>query len=167
MPAMKSDANPIPEAPGTVIPYLCIKDAASAIAFYKNAFGAAETMARITDSTGRVGHAEIRIGGSTIMLADEHPEHGFRSPQSLGAAHMLFFVNVPDVDAMVKRAVAAGGTLTRPVANQFYGHRTGEITDPFGYRWTLSTRIEDVPEEELLRRAAAEEQRRKAAGAPR
>jgi PhnB protein len=136
-----------------VIPYLCIKGAAQAIEFYKAAFGARERMARITDGSGRVGHAEIEIGESTLMMADEHPEHTFVSPQTLGGAHMQFVVNVSDVDAMVKRAVGAGGRLTRPVANQFYGHRSGEITDPFGYRWTLSTKIEDLTDEEIQRRA--------------
>ncbi len=138
-----------------VTPYLCIKGVAQAIDFYKRAFGARETMARITDASGRVGHAEIEIGGSTLMMADEHPEHKFLSPPTLGGAHVQFVVNVPNADDMVKRAVDAGGTLTRPIANQFYGHRTGEITDPFGYRWTLSTKIEDVSDEELQRRAKA------------
>ena len=138
-----------------VIPYLCIKGVARAIEFYTRAFGAREQGARITDANGRVGHAEISIGGSTLMMADEHPEHRFVSPQTLGGAHLQLFVTVPDVDAMVERAVAAGGALTRPIADQFYGHRTGEITDPFGYRWTLSTKIEDVSEEELQRRAKA------------
>ena len=139
----------------TVIPYLCIKGVPQAIDFYKKAFGARETMARITDATGRVGHAEIEIGGSTLMMADEHPEHKFVSPPTLGGAHMQFVVNVPNVDDMVKRAVDAGGTLTRPIANQFYGHRTGEITDPFGYRWTLSTKLEDLTDDEIQRRAKA------------
>jgi PhnB protein len=138
-----------------VVPYLCIKGAAQAIDFYKAAFGARETMARIADASGRVGHAEIEIGGSRLMMADEHPEHGFVSPTTLGGAHVLLFVTVPDVDASVQRAVAAGGRLTRPVADQFYGHRNGEISDPFGYRWTLSTKIEDVSDEELQRRAKA------------
>jgi PhnB protein len=144
-----------------VIPYLCVKDAAKAIDFYEQAFGARETFARITHSTGRVGHAQIQIGDSTIMMADEHPEIGFVSPQTLGRAHMLFVVNVLDVDAMVSRAVAAGGTLTRPVTNQFYGDRIGEITDPFGYRWTLSTHVEDVSEEEMQRRAAEHERKQR------
>ncbi len=148
----------------SVVPYLCIKNAASAIDFYKKALGATETFARITDSTGRVGHAEIQIGASTIMLADEHPEMGFVSPQALGGSHMMFFVSVPDVDARVDRAVSAGGKLTRPLENKFYGHRSGEITDPFGYRWTLSTKVEDVSEEEMLRRAAEEEQKRRKTG---
>ncbi len=139
----------------TVIPYLCIRGVAQAIDFYKQAFGARERGARIVDGSGRVGHAEIEIGDSTLMMADEHPEHKFVSPQTLGGAHLQLFVDVPDVDSMVSRAVAAGGRLTKPVANQFYGHRTGEITDSFGYRWTLSTKIEDLSEEELQRRAKA------------
>ena len=157
---MSLQTSTLPDTPGTVIPYLIIKGAARAIDFYKQAFGAKETYARITDSIGRVGHAEIRIGGSTIMLADEHPEIGAVSPQSLGGSPMSFFVSVPDVDATVKYAVAAGGRLSRPLENKFYGHRSGEITDPFGYRWTLSTKVEDVSEEEVLRRAAEEEKRR-------
>jgi PhnB protein len=153
---MSSSVNPVPE----VIPYLCIRGAAKAIEFYANAFGARETFTRITDSTGRVGHAEIQIGASTIMLADEHPERGFVSPPTLGGAHMQFFVSVPDADAAVSRAVGAGGRLTRPVQNQFYGHRSGEITDPFGYRWTLSTKVEDVSDDEMRRRAAEAEKQR-------
>jgi PhnB protein len=146
----------------TVTPYLCIKDAAKAVEFYARAFGAVEPGVRITDSTGRIGHTEIRIGDSRIFIADEHPELGFRGPLSLGGAHVLFVVAVPDVDAMVRRAVEAGGTLTRPLEDQFYGDRTGEITDPFGYRWTLSTHIRDVSDEELQRGAAEREQQRKA-----
>ena len=155
---MSEQANLVSE----VIPYLCIKGAAKAIDFYKQAFGPKETFARITDSTGRVGHAEIQIGGSTIMLADEHPGIGVVGPPTLGGSPVSFMVNVPDVDAIVGRAVAAGGALTRPVENRFYGHRNGEITDPFGYRWTLSTRVEDLSEEEILRRAADEETKREA-----
>jgi PhnB protein len=147
---MSTPASPAPE----VIAYLCLRGAAKAIEFYVAAFDARETFTRITDPTGRVGHAEIQIGASRIMLADEHPEHGFVSPLTLGGAHMQLFVSVPDADAAVQRAVAAGGRLTRPVQNQFYGHRSGEITDPFGYRWTLSTKIEDVSDGEMQRRAA-------------
>ena len=143
-----------PAAVFVVTPYLCIRDAAKAIDFYVSAFGARETFKRITDPTGRVGHAEIQIGATTIMLADEHPEHGFVSPLTLKGAHMQLFVAVADADAAVRRAVAAGGRLTKPVQDQFYGHRNGEITDPFGYRWTLSQKTEDVPDDELQRRAA-------------
>jgi PhnB protein len=147
---MSTPVSPVPE----VVAYLCLRGAAKAIEFYVAAFDARETLTRITDPNGRVGHAEIQIGASRIMLADEHPEHGFVSPLTLGGAHMQLFVSVPDADAAVRRAVAAGGRLTRPVQNQFYGHRSGEITDPFGYRWTLSTKIEDVSDEEMQRRAA-------------
>jgi PhnB protein len=147
----------------TVIPYLCIENAAGAIDFYAKAFGAVESGARITDSTGRIGHTEIRIGDSTLYIADEHPEFGFRGPLALGGAHVLFMLDVPDVDAMVARAVDAGGRLTRPVEDQFYGDRTGEVTDPFGYRWTLSTHLRDVSAEELQRGAAERERQRKAA----
>lgn len=157
---MTPTPDPVPQGAHTVIPYLCLKGAANAIDFYKRVFGATEPGARITDSTGRVSHAEIRIGDSTVMLADEHPELGFRSPLSLGGSPVLLMLNVPDVDAMVVRAVDAGGRLTRPVENQFYGSRTGEITDPFGYRWYLSTHVEDVAEDELLRRAAEREKAR-------
>jgi len=144
-----------------VIPYLAIRDAAKAIDFYVKAFGARETFKRITDSTGRIGHAEIQIGASTIMLADEHPELGFVSPLTLTGAHMQFFVAVDDADEAVRRAVGAGGRLTKPVQNQFYGHRSGEVTDPFGYRWTLSTKVEDVTDDEMQRRAAAVEKARR------
>jgi len=159
---MSPQTSPLPDTPDTVIPYLIIKNAAQAIDFYKQAFGARETYARITDSLGRVGHAEIRIGGSTIMLADEHPEIGCVSPQTLGGSPLSFVVNVPDVDTSVKHATAAGGTLSRPLENKFYGHRSGEITDPFGYRWTLSTKVEDVSEDEIQRRAAEEEKKHRA-----
>src|SRR5262245_30384249 len=149
-----------------VTAYLIIKGAAQAIEFYRRAFGAVESYPRITDATGRVGHAEITIGNSPVMLADEHPEIGALSPQTLGGCPVLFVVSVPDVDAMVAQAVAAGGRLTRPVENQFYGDRTGEITDPFGYRWSLSTHVEDVPDDELRRRAG-ERERARAAERPR
>ena len=145
-----------------VIPYLYIKGAARAIDFYTRAFGARETYARITDGGGRVGHAEITIGASTLYLADEHPEINVVSPATLGGSHMSFVINVPDVDAMVKRAVDAGGRLSRPVETKFYGHRSGEISDPFGYRWAISTRVEDLSEEEIQRRAKAEEAKRRA-----
>ena len=115
----------------TVNAYICVHDAAAAIEFYTNAFGATEVGPRITDAKGRVSHAQITLGESTVMLADEHPEKGFVGPRTLGGTPVLFMLNVPDVDARVGRAVAAGGRLTRPVADQFYGDRTGEITDPF------------------------------------
>ena len=146
----------------SVIPYIIVKGGSDAIDFYKRAFGATESYPRITDSTGRVGHAEITIDHSKVMLADEHPEIGARSPETIGGCPVLFMLNVPDVDAMVAQAIAAAGRLTRPVENQFYGDRTGEVTDPFGYRWYLSTHVEDVPDDELRRRAAEREKARAA-----
>jgi PhnB protein len=157
---MTSTVKPVLDGTHTIVAYICVKGAAAAIDFYRKAFGATEIMARIADGTGRIGHAEIRIGDSVVMMADEHPEHGFLSPQTLGGCPVLFMVNIPDVDAMVARAVAAGGRLTRPVENQFYGSRTGEIIDPFGYRWYLSTHVENVSEEEIVRRAAEGEKSR-------
>jgi len=161
---MTTNVKPVPDGTHTINAYICVKGAADAIDFYKRAFGATEVMARITDGTGRIGHAEIKIGDSLVMMADEHPEMGFVSPQSLGGCPVLFMINIPDVDAMAARAVAAGGRLTRPVENQFYGNRTGEITDPFGYRWYLSTHVEDVSEEEIARRHAERDKSRAAAG---
>jgi PhnB protein len=151
---MSTKVKPVPEGVHTLQAYLCLKDAARALDFYKQAFGATETMARITDKSGKIGHAEIRIGDSVLMIADEFPEHRFRSPQSLGGCPVLFVLNVEDVDAAVERAVAAGAKLTRPVADQLYGDRTGEIEDDFGYRWHVSTHVEDVSEEEMQKRAA-------------
>ena len=150
----------------SVVAYLIVKGAAEAIEFYKGAFGAMESYPRITDATGRVGHAEITIGRSPVMLADEHPEIGALSPETIGGCPVGFVLNVPDVDATVAQAVAAGGRLTRPVENQFYGDRTGEITDPFGYRWHLSTHVEDVPDDELRRRATQREKARAAERQP-
>jgi PhnB protein len=103
---------------------------------------------------GRIGHAEIRIGDSTIMLADENPEMGAKSARTLGGSPISLMVYVEDVDARVAQAVAAGARLTRPVANQFYGDRTGGVEDPFGYHWYLATHVEDVPPDELEKRAA-------------
>ena len=138
-----------------VIPYLYIKGAAKAIEFYTRAFGARETYARITDGDGRVGHAEITIGASTLMLADEHPEIDARGPQHYGGSPVSILLYVDDVDALFKQAVAAGGTEVRPVTDQFYGDRSGTLKDPFGHSWHLSTHKEDVSQEELNRRMAA------------
>jgi PhnB protein len=151
---MSTNVRPIPEGVHTLQVYLCIKDAAQAIDFYREAFGATETMERIRDKSGRIGHAEIRIGDSVLMIADEFPEHRFRSPQSLGGCPVLLVLNVKDVDRAVERAVSAGAKLTRPVADQFYGDRTGEVEDRFGYRWHISTHVEDLSEEEMQKRAA-------------
>ena len=145
--------KPIPEGYHSVTPYLIVDNAAQALEFYKKALGAVELM-RMPAPDGRIGHAEIKIGDSPVMLADEFPGMGARSARTLGGSPISLMVYVEDVDARVAQAVAAGAKLVRPVANQFYGDRTGGIDDPFGYHWYLATHIEDVPPDELSRRAA-------------
>jgi len=142
----------IPDGYQTATPYLIIAGAAAAIDFYKRAFGATEMM-RMVDPNGRIGHAEIRIGDSVIMLADEHPEMGYRSPRSLGGSSVSILLYLADVDAVFARAVAAGARAQRPVIDQFYGDRSGTLEDPFGHVWTVATHVEDVPAEEIQRRA--------------
>ena len=151
---MSEKVKPIPEGYGTVTPYLIVDGAARAIEFYRQAFGAEETF-RMEGPGGKVGHAEIKIGDSHVMLADEHPEMGARGPQSFGGSPISLVLYVEDVDATVSRAVEAGAKLTRPVANQFYGDRTGGVEDPFGHAWYVATHVEDVSEEEMKKRAAA------------
>jgi PhnB protein len=151
---MASSAKAVPEFRATITPYLSVKGAAAAIEFYEKAFGASEVF-RIMQPDGRVGHAELNIGGAKIYLADEFPEIGFRSPESLGGSPVDIHLDVPDVDESARRMVAAGGTVVRPVADQFYGDRSGHFRDPFGYTWTLSTRKEEVSPDEMRRRAAA------------
>jgi PhnB protein len=143
-----------PAAYHTVVPYLIIKGAAAAIDFYKQVLGAVEGM-RILGPDGCVGHAEIKIGDSTIMLADEFPNMGYRGPKSLGGTPVNVLVYVPDADATFNRAIAAGAEVVRPVANQFYGDRSGMFLDPFGHSWSVATHVEDVPHDELMKRAAA------------
>ena len=151
---MTSRVKPIPEGYHTATPYLIVRDAARAIEFYKKAFGAKELM-RMADPSGKIGHAEIKIGDSPIMLADEVPEMGHRSPESLGGSPVSILLYVEDVDAVFNQAVAAGAKVQRPVADQFYGDRTGGVTDPFGHVWYVATHIEDVSPEEMRKRAAA------------
>jgi PhnB protein len=146
--------NPIPDGYRTVTPYLIIKGAAEAIEFYKRAFGATELL-RMADPQGRVGHAEIKIGDSVIMLADEQPAMGYRGPRSLGGSSVSILLYLEDVDAVFERAVRAGARAQRPVADQFYGDRSGTLEDPFGHVWTVATHVEDVPAEEMQRRAEA------------
>ena len=143
--------QPIPSGYSGVTPYLIVRGATRALEFYKKAFGAIEVL-RMPAPGGKIGHAEIKIGDSHVMLADESPEH--RSARTLGGSPISLMVYVPDVDAQVAQAVAAGGKLVRPVADQFYGDRTGGIDDPFGYHWYLATHVEDVPPAELEKRAA-------------
>jgi PhnB protein len=145
--------KPVPEGYHSVTPYLVCHDAAGAIDFYRQVFGAEELM-RMPSPGGKVGHAELRIGDSTIMLADEHPEVGARSPRTVGGTPVSLMVYVPDVDATFKKALGAGATQDRPLENQFYGDRSGGITDPFGHQWTIATHVEDVPPDEMARRAA-------------
>jgi PhnB protein len=149
-----SKAKPVPEGYHTATPYLIIKDAAKAIEFYKKAFGAKEMM-RMSQPDGRIGHAEIKIGDSPIMLADEFPEMGARSPQSLGGSPVSILLYVENVDAFAKQAVTAGTKVVRPVKDQFYGDRSGSFEDPFGHQWHIATHVEDVAPEEMHKRAAA------------
>jgi PhnB protein len=147
-------AKPIPDGYHTATPYLIIQGAARAIKFYKEAFGAKEVL-RLADPSGKVGHAEISIGDSLIMLADEHPEMGFRSPQSLGGSPVGIHLYVKDVDSLVIQAVTAGATVLRAVQDQFYGDRSGTLVDPFGHVWTIATHKEDVSPEEIEKRFKA------------
>ena len=145
--------KPIPDGYHSVTPYLILHDATAALEFYKKAFGAVELL-RMPAPGGRIGHAEIKIGDSPVMLADENLEINARSARTIGGSPISLMVYVPNVDAVVAQAVAAGGKLVRPVADQFYGDRTGGIDDPFGYHWYLATHVEDVPPGELEKRAA-------------
>ena len=152
---MTAAVKAIPEGYHTVTPYLILSGAGDAIAFYKKAFGAEEVM-RIDGPGGRIGHAEIKIGDSRLMLADEHPEIGALSPKTVGGSPVSIHLYVEDVDRAIERAVAAGANLVRPVADQFYGDRVGGIEDPFGYRWFIATHKEDLTIDEIQRRAAAQ-----------
>lgn len=146
--------KPIPDGYHAITPYLIVDGAARAIEFYKRAFDAKELM-RIPAPNDRVGHAEIKIGDSVIMLADEHPEMDARAPGHLGGTPVSLLLYVTDVDRQFKQAIGAGGTEVRPVADQFYGDRSGTLKDPFGHSWHLSTHKEDVSPEEINRRMAA------------
>jgi PhnB protein len=143
----------VPKGYHTATPYLIVNDGAAALEFYKRAFRAKEVM-RMAAPGGKIGHAEIKIGNSRIMLADEHPEIGARSPEAFGGSPVSIMIYVKDVDAVVKKAVDAGATVTRPVEDKFYGDRTGSLTDPFGHTWHVATHKEDLSMEELQRRAA-------------
>lgn len=147
-------ARPIPEGYHTATPYLIIQGAANAIEFYKKAFGATELM-RMAGPGGKVMHAEIKIGDSPIMVADEFPEMGVRGPQALGGSPVSIFLYVEDVDALAKQAIAAGAKELMPVQDQFWGDRYGKLQDPFGHVWDIATHKEDVAPEEIYKRAAA------------
>jgi PhnB protein len=146
--------KPIPDGYHTATPYLIIKNAGAALDFYRRAFGAVELM-RLVAPTGEVGHAEIRIGNSVIMLADEMPQLGFRSPLALGGSPVSILLYLENVDERFKQAVDAGAKVVRPLQDQFYGDRSATLEDPFGHVWTVATHIEDVSPEEINRRAEA------------
>jgi len=150
---MSSNVKPIPEGYHTVTPYLIIKGATDAIDFYKTAFGAKELFRM--DHDGKIGHAEIKIGDSPIMLADESPEMGHKSPQTLGGSPISILLYVEDVDALFNQAVAAGRKVDRPLEDKFYGDRGGSLTDPFGHIWHIATHKEDVTPEEMEKGMAA------------
>jgi len=153
--SQKQNVKPIPPGFHTVTPSLVLKDAARAIEFYKKAFGAEEVM-RMPGPGGRgVMHAEIRIGDSTIFLGDEWPGYDCKSPESLGGSSGALHLYVADVDAAVKRAIAAGAKETMPIADMFWGDRYGKVQDPFGHTWGLATHTEDLSPEEIDRRAQA------------
>lgn len=145
--------QPIPDGYHAVTPYLIVKGGVEAIEFYKKAFGAKEVL-RMMQPDGTVGHAEIKIGDSIIMLADERPEIGARSPQNYGGTPVTIHLYVENVDGIFSQAVAAGAKVLRPLQDQFYGDRSGGVEDPFGHAWYIATHVEDVPPEELKKRAA-------------
>jgi PhnB protein len=144
----------IPEGYHTVSPYLAVDDAARAIDYYVSAFGAKEVV-RMEAPGGSIGHAELEVGDSRIMLSDPFPQASTRPPKELGGTSVSVFMYVEDVDAVVKQAVDAGATVTMEVADQFWGDRFGAITDPFGHVWSIATHVEDVPPEEMAERAKA------------
>jgi PhnB protein len=150
---MASTVKPIPDGYHTATPYMICKPAAEAIEFYKKAFGAVEVM-RMAGPDGRIGHAEIKIGDSHIMLADEHPEMSIYSPQHYGGSPVSVLLYVGNADATVSAAVAAGAKITRPLKDEFYGDRAGNIVDPFGHQWYIHTHIKDVSPEEMQNAAA-------------
>lgn len=137
-----------------VYAYLRLHDTAAAVDFYTRAFGAKELF-RLVEPSGRVGHAEVKIGAVTIMLSDEYPEYNIRGPRSIGGTSVSIHIHASDVDRLFEQAVAAGATVVRPLTNQFYGERSGTVRDPFGHEWLLGGHIEDVTPEEMQRRYTA------------
>ena len=147
--------NYIPQGYHTATPYLIVHNAKEALSFYQRAFGAKEVERHEDPTTGKIMHSEIEIGDSRIAVADEHPQMGIKSAKTLGGTPVSILLYVPDVDAVVGQAIKAGATLTRPVADQFYGDRSGGVTDPFGHSWYVHTHKEDVSAEEMERRMKA------------
>ncbi len=150
---MNGNVKPIPDGYPVLTPYLIVHDGAAAISFYERVFGAKLRM-RLGGPEGKVGHAELQIGNALVMLADEHPQMGAKSPRTIGGSPVILHLYVENVDEVVQRAVEAGATIVRPVENAFYGDRTGTVTDPFGHSWSIATHVEDVSPEEIERRAA-------------
>jgi PhnB protein len=146
--------KPIPDGYSSVTPYLVVNGAAQALDYYKKAFGANELM-RFDGPDGKIMHAEMQIGNARVMLADESPEMGHKSPQSLGGSGTGLMLYVDQVDKTFERAIAGGAKVMKPVENQFYGDRSGSLTDPFGHVWTVATHVEDVSEGEMQRRMEA------------
>ena len=146
-----SKTHYIPKGYNTVTPYLVIKGAAKAIDYYKSVFGATVAV-RMDGPDGKVGHAELQIGDSRFMLADENPQMGHRSAETIGASPVSLYVYLPDCDKIVQKAVATGAKILRPVADQFYGDRSGFIQDPFGHLWGIATHVEDVSDAEMKER---------------
>jgi PhnB protein len=146
--------KPVPDGYRSITPYVIVRGGVAAIAFYQKVFGARLRM-KLDAPGGKIGHAELEIGDSLVMLADEHPEMGALAPPTIGGTPVGLHVYLADVDAVAAKAIAAGATLKRPVADQFYGDRLGSIVDPFGHLWHISTHIEDVSPDEIARRAAA------------
>jgi PhnB protein len=142
---------PVPFAVHEVFPYLRLRDAGAALDFYKRAFGATELF-RLTEPSGRIGHAEIKLGPATVMLSDEYPEYGMVGPQSLHGTTVTLHLHVDNADAWIARAVAAGAELVRPATDAFYGERSGSVRDPFGHEWLLGHSIESVSTDEMQRR---------------
>jgi PhnB protein len=148
-----ANVKPIPDGYPRVTPYLHVDGASTAIDFYSKVFGATERM-RMPSPGGKVGHAELEIGDSLIMLADEFPEMGVLGPKAIGGTPVTLGLYVEDVDDVFDRAIAEGAVSVRPVENQFYGDRAGQLEDPFGHRWSVATHVEDVPPDEMAKRAA-------------
>jgi len=148
-----ADVKPIPEGYHSLTPYLIVDNAAEAIEYYKKAFSAVELFRM--DHGGKIGHAEMKIGDSQFMLADEYPEMGYRSPKAIGGTPVSLMIYVEDVDTIYKQAIDAGGAELKALQDQFYGDRSGTLSDPFGHVWTVATHKEDVTSEEMEKRLAA------------
>jgi PhnB protein len=146
--------TPIPDPAHPLSPYLIVSDAARAIDFYVRAFGAQEVF-RLSEPSGKIGHAELTVGPAHLMLADEYPDFGALSPTSIGGTAVSLHLYVQDVDAVVADATQAGATILRPLSNEFFGDRTATLIDPFGHRWHLATRKEEVSPAEMQRRMNA------------